>query len=226
MEHRLLPSWDPLQAHPELLFAFFFFLALNIIDGGGGLVTKSYPTPATPWTVAHQAPLSMGFSRQKHWNGLPFPSPGDLPNSIFHLLVSSSVFLHNRDLCLIDSWVLCASNSARHTVGSRNITKEGVNGWMNLCLCQEPAKTWWWVSDAQGVSAACLLMGLSGTTWNKHVGCSQRNPGSSSDFSLSLGQAHVDLVHVWWGGPFPFFPGVFPDTWEPGGSGQVHPQNT
>ena len=35
---------------------------------------------ATPWTVAHQAPLSMGFSRQEHWSGLPFPSPGDLPN--------------------------------------------------------------------------------------------------------------------------------------------------
>ena len=34
---------------------------------------------ATPWTVAYQAPLSMGFSRQKYWNGLPFPSPGDLP---------------------------------------------------------------------------------------------------------------------------------------------------
>ena len=31
----------------------------------------------TPQTVAHQAPLSMGFSRQKHWSGLPFPSPGD-----------------------------------------------------------------------------------------------------------------------------------------------------
>ena len=31
------------------------------------------------WTVAHQAPLSMGFSRQEHWSGLPFPSPGDLP---------------------------------------------------------------------------------------------------------------------------------------------------
>ena len=35
---------------------------------------------ATPWTVARQAPLSMGFSRQKHWTGLPFPSPGDLPD--------------------------------------------------------------------------------------------------------------------------------------------------
>ena len=35
---------------------------------------------ATPWTVAHQAPLSVGFSRQEHWSGLPFPSPGDLPD--------------------------------------------------------------------------------------------------------------------------------------------------
>ena len=35
---------------------------------------------ATPWTVARQAPLSMGFSRQEYWSGLPFPSPGDLPH--------------------------------------------------------------------------------------------------------------------------------------------------
>ena len=36
---------------------------------------------ATPWIVAHRAPLSMEFCRQEHWSGLPFPSPGDLPNS-------------------------------------------------------------------------------------------------------------------------------------------------
>ena len=35
---------------------------------------------ATPWTVAYQVPPSMGFSRQEHWSGLPFPSPGDLPD--------------------------------------------------------------------------------------------------------------------------------------------------
>ena len=35
---------------------------------------------ATPWTAARQAPLSMGFSRQEHWSGLPFPSLGRLPN--------------------------------------------------------------------------------------------------------------------------------------------------
>ena len=34
----------------------------------------------TPWTVAYQAPLSMQFSRQEYWSGLPFPSPGDLPD--------------------------------------------------------------------------------------------------------------------------------------------------
>ena len=35
---------------------------------------------ATPWTVAHQPPPSMRFSRQEYWSGLPFPSPGDLPD--------------------------------------------------------------------------------------------------------------------------------------------------
>ena len=44
---------------------------------GEGLVTQLGPTPCNPWTVAHQAPLSMGFSRQEYWSGLPFPSPGE-----------------------------------------------------------------------------------------------------------------------------------------------------
>ena len=35
---------------------------------------------ATPWTIAHQAPLSVGFSRRGYWSWLPFPSPGDLPD--------------------------------------------------------------------------------------------------------------------------------------------------
>ena len=35
---------------------------------------------ATPWTVAYQAPLSLGFSRQEYWSRLPFSSPGDLPD--------------------------------------------------------------------------------------------------------------------------------------------------
>ena len=35
---------------------------------------------ATPWTVAYQAPPSMGFSRQEYWSGVPLPSPGDLPH--------------------------------------------------------------------------------------------------------------------------------------------------
>ena len=49
-------------------------------SGDGGLVTKLYLTLVTPWTIAGKASLSMGFSRQEHWSGLPFPPPGDLPH--------------------------------------------------------------------------------------------------------------------------------------------------
>ena len=45
---------------------------------GGGLVAKSCPTFATPWTIACQALLAMEFSREEHWSELPFPSPGYL----------------------------------------------------------------------------------------------------------------------------------------------------
>ena len=45
---------------------------------GGGLITKSCLTLATPWAAACQAPLSMRFLRQEEWNGLSFPSLGDL----------------------------------------------------------------------------------------------------------------------------------------------------
>ena len=48
-----------------------------------GLLFSHWVVPnsfAMPWNVAHPAPLSMGFPRQEYWSGLPFPSPGDLPN--------------------------------------------------------------------------------------------------------------------------------------------------
>ena len=43
----------------------------------------------TPWTLAHQAPLSMGFSRQEYWSWLPFPLPGDLPDPGTELSLAS-----------------------------------------------------------------------------------------------------------------------------------------
>ena len=52
----------------------------------GGLVAKSCLTLATPWAVAHQAPLSMEFSRQEYWSGWPFPPPEGLPNPGIELI--------------------------------------------------------------------------------------------------------------------------------------------
>ena len=46
--------------------------------GGVGLVAQLCPTLVAPWTVAHQAPVSMGCPREEYWSGLPLPSPRDL----------------------------------------------------------------------------------------------------------------------------------------------------
>ena len=54
--------------------------AEGIFFGGGNLVGKLCLTLETLWTVACQAPLSTGFSRQEHWSVLPCSPPGDLPN--------------------------------------------------------------------------------------------------------------------------------------------------
>ena len=43
-------------------------------------VASAVSDSATPWNIAYQAPLSMSFSWQEYWSGLPFPSPGDLPD--------------------------------------------------------------------------------------------------------------------------------------------------
>ena len=76
----------------------------------------------TPWTVAHQAPPSMGFSRQEYWSGLPFPSPGDLPDPGFELVSSMlqvedlpseppGMFSHTiKNSCLTNVFRICGQN--------------------------------------------------------------------------------------------------------------------
>ena len=59
--------------HPALLTAGFFPLKVKVLLSRVQLFL-------TPWTVAREAPLSMGFPRQEYWSGLPFSSPGDLPD--------------------------------------------------------------------------------------------------------------------------------------------------
>ena len=57
-----------------------FNLNIYLEGNSGDLVAKSCPILVTPWTCSQQAPLFMGFLRQKCWSGMSVPSPGDLPN--------------------------------------------------------------------------------------------------------------------------------------------------
>ena len=61
-------------------FQFLHFLACVCVCVCAQAQLLSCVHSCIPWTVAHQAPLSMGFPRQEYWSGLPFPSPGDLPD--------------------------------------------------------------------------------------------------------------------------------------------------
>ena len=61
----------------EVLHSFFSVLPRRQI---GSEVLQLCPTLCDPMAVTHQAPPSMGFSRQEYWSGVPFPSPGDLPD--------------------------------------------------------------------------------------------------------------------------------------------------
>ena len=59
----------------------FFFLNTSFYLAHACLISHDQLN-AIPWTVVRQAPLSMRFPRQEYWSGLPFPSPGDLPNLV------------------------------------------------------------------------------------------------------------------------------------------------
>ena len=87
------------------------------------------PDSATPWTAARQAPLSIGFSRQEYWSGLPCPLPGDLPDPGIESESLTSPMLVGRFFTTKATW-------ASITLGSSppfpSITSEG-HAWLWVC---------------------------------------------------------------------------------------------
>ena len=71
-------SWPSDQTQVSCTAGRFFIILKSESESE---VAQSCPTLCDPWTVAHQAPPSIGFSRQEYWSGLPFPSPGHVPDT-------------------------------------------------------------------------------------------------------------------------------------------------
>ena len=86
-----------------------FMCVCVCVYSGAGLVAKSCPILATPWTVAHQAPLTLGFPKREYWSGLPFPSPGDVPSLGIKLVSLESPALAGRILYHCVTWEACVS---------------------------------------------------------------------------------------------------------------------
>jgi len=74
-------------------------------------------TSVTLWTIVLQAPLSMGFSRQEYWSGLPFPPPGDLPSSGIKLVSHKSPALVHRFFTTSTIWEYSEREQLRENMG-------------------------------------------------------------------------------------------------------------
>ena len=75
------PGMESLSLVSPTLAGRFFTTVPPVANGGSGLVAMLFPTLVTPWLIAIQAVRFMGFPKQEYWNGLPFPSPGNLPDT-------------------------------------------------------------------------------------------------------------------------------------------------
>ena len=83
---------------------------------------------ATLWTIACQAPLSVGFSRQEHWSGLPFPPPGDLPIPGIKTMSLVSPALAGRFFTTSATWTLLGSGESQ-TPSANYISRH----WTSVC---------------------------------------------------------------------------------------------
>ena len=131
--------------------------------GGSGLVAKSCLTLETPWTVVHQAPLSMGFPRQEYWSGLYF-----LPQGISSIQVLDLNLLHCR-------WILyrgCFSVAQCPNLCKRmDCSTPGLpvpNHLLEFAQVHVP-----WISGAFHLSCPLLLSSLFAFTLSQHQGLFQ-----------------------------------------------------
>ena len=135
----------------------------------GGLVIKLCLTLATPWTVALQAPLFMGFPRQEYWSGMPFPSPGDLPNPGIETgspaLLEKAMATHSSTLAWKISW---AEEPGRlQSMGLLRVGHDWATS-LSLFTCMHWRRKWQPTplflpgeSQGQGSLVACRLWGCT-----------------------------------------------------------------
>ena len=94
-----------------------------------------------PWTVARQAPLSMGFSRQEYWSGLPHPPPGDLPNPGIELTPPVSPAVAGRFFTaepLGKPRVTCRACENRFLGPSSGVSDSGISGMApGICISNQ-----------------------------------------------------------------------------------------
>ena len=138
---------------------------------------------ATPWTAACRAPLSMGFSRQEHWSGLPFPLPRDLPDSL-----NGHHMLCQQELCL--SFCHCVLRG-----------EHGGPAWRFVRQTHQrvprKAKGWWLAPQAAAVTEVCNNASLA-KAWQGQRPRRQQTVVGRPTLALGPGSGQVfHSTHGW-----------------------------
>ena len=118
-----------------------FSSPFSLLFGRAGLVFNLCPTLVTPWTVAHQAPLSMWFSRKEYWNGLQFPSPGGIfptQGSNLRLLFCRMILYHwaTQEVPCLDWTNFPITRNRWHA----SITQ--IVSWMSYSISDQGGRSW------------------------------------------------------------------------------------
>ena len=121
------------------------------------LVAQVVSDSATPWTVACQAPPSMGFSRQEYWSGLPFPSPG-----ISLTQGSNSGLLPCRQILYCLSQIQEATHTVWRWMDHPSLKATKMSRWKIMALFESSLR--WCIHDLQCCASFCC-----GTKWNGYA---------------------------------------------------------
>ena len=108
--------------------------------------------PMVPWTVAHQASLPLEFSRQEYWSGLPFPTPGDLPNPGIKTVILASPALAGGFFTNCITWKV----TYQVAIFVSSITCVIFYNLIFICVFTKRARLYWHTVDTYRIPAACM----------------------------------------------------------------------
>ena len=152
----------------------------------------------TPWTVAHQAPLSIEFSRQEYWSGSPFPSPGDLPKPGIEpgSLALQAYSLKSNPLTEAHKVTIWPNNHIPRYISQSNIHEKPVHKFSQPHYSQQPKNGKRWMSKNCWMDKQNVVEPQNGKLFNHKMEwstdtCNMNKPWKHAKWNKPVTKSHI-----------------------------------